>query len=99
MLSQRKRRASRTLSPTRSWAATAIAAQSLSVPHQPCDHHDLAAREFERVVVDVRIVHINLPEPCDLVIHARFPEKAARGQSPAFLSTGRVLPVRANQII
>jgi len=45
---------------------------------QSCDHHDLAAREFERVVVDVRIVHIYLPEPCDLVIHARFPEKAAR---------------------
>ncbi len=40
--------------------------------------HDLATREFERVMVDVRIVRIYLPEPCDLVIHARFPEKAAR---------------------
>ena len=32
-------------------------------------------------MVDVRIVHINLLEPCDLVMHAGFPEKkTARGR-------------------
>jgi hypothetical protein len=41
----------------------------------PCKR-DLASREFERVVVGVRMVHIDLPESCDLVIHARFSRKA-----------------------
>jgi hypothetical protein len=36
----------------------------------------LAAREFERVVVDVRIVHVDLPESGNLVIHARSAERA-----------------------
>ena len=42
---------------------------------KPRDHHDVAAREFERVMMDVRIVHIELPEPGNLVLHARLPEQ------------------------
>ena len=43
---------------------------------QPRDLHDLAAREFECVVVDVRIVHVDLPKSGNLVIHARSAEQA-----------------------
>ena len=43
---------------------------------QPRDHHDLAAREFERVVVDVLIMHVDLPESGNLVTHARPTERA-----------------------
>jgi len=42
---------------------------------QPRDQHDLSVREFERVVVDVRIVHVDLPESGNLVIHARSAER------------------------
>jgi hypothetical protein len=42
----------------------------------PRDLHGLAAREFERVVVDVRIVHVDLPESGNLEIHARSAERA-----------------------
>jgi hypothetical protein len=38
---------------------------------KPRDQHHLATWEFERVVMDVRIVHIELPEPSNLVLHAR----------------------------
>jgi hypothetical protein len=40
---------------------------------QPRDHDDLAVREFERVVVDVLIMHVDLPES---VSHARPAERA-----------------------
>jgi hypothetical protein len=33
-------------------------------------------------VVDVRIVHIDLPEPCDPLIYARLPEKAESAVIP-----------------
>jgi hypothetical protein len=42
---------------------------------KPRDHHHLATREFERVVMNVRIVHLNLPEPGHLVLHPR-PEQS-----------------------
>src|SRR5262249_15857658 len=31
---------------------------------QPRDENDLAARQLERVVMDVRLVHVDLPEAC-----------------------------------
>ena len=42
---------------------------------KPRDQHHLATRKFERVMMDVRIVHIELPEPGNLVLHARLPEQ------------------------
>ena len=42
---------------------------------QPGELHNLAVRKFKRVVMDVRIVHINLPKPCDPVIYMRLSEK------------------------
>jgi hypothetical protein len=44
--------------------------------NQPRDHHDLAVREFECIVVDVRVVHVDLPESGNLVVHARSTEQA-----------------------
>jgi hypothetical protein len=35
------------------------------------DHDNLAAREFKRIMMDVRIVQIDLPEPRNFVVHAR----------------------------
>jgi len=35
------------------------------------DHGNLAAREFKRVMMNVRIVKIELPKPSNFVIHAR----------------------------
>ncbi len=32
--------------------------------------------EFQRIVLNVRIVHIDLPKACDLVIHTGFAKKA-----------------------
>ena len=43
---------------------------------QPRDHHDLAAREFECVVMQVRVVHVDLPESGNFVVHARPAEQA-----------------------
>ena len=41
---------------------------------KPRDHHNVTARKFRRVVVGLRMVHIDLPEPCDLVIDELLPE-------------------------
>jgi hypothetical protein len=49
---------------------------------QPRDHHDLAVREFECIVVDVRVVHVDLPESGNLVVHAR---SAEQGESALVL--------------
>jgi hypothetical protein len=49
---------------------------------QPRDQHDLAGREFQRIVVDMRIVHTDLPEPCDSLIYARLPEQAESAVIP-----------------
>ena len=43
---------------------------------QSRDHHDLAAREFECVVMQVRVVHVDLPELGNFVVHARSAEQA-----------------------
>jgi hypothetical protein len=43
---------------------------------QPSDLHNLAVRKFKRVVMNVRIVHINLPKSCDPVIYTRLSEQA-----------------------
>jgi hypothetical protein len=42
---------------------------------QPSDLHDPAVWKFKRVVMDVRIFHINLSKPCDPVIYAPVSEK------------------------
>src|SRR6516164_4842350 len=42
---------------------------------QPSDLYNLAVRKFKRVVMNVRIVHINLPKPCDPVIYTRLSEQ------------------------
>jgi hypothetical protein len=41
---------------------------------QPSDLHNPAVRKFKRVVMDVRIVHINPPKPSDLVIYTYLSE-------------------------
>jgi hypothetical protein len=43
---------------------------------QPSDLHDPAIWKFKRVVMDVRIFHINLPKPRNPVIYAHSTEKA-----------------------
>ena len=43
---------------------------------QACNHHNLAVREFKRVVMRVWIAHIDLTKPCNLVIYAHLAEKA-----------------------
>ena len=42
--------------------------------HQPRDHHDLAARKFEGVVMNVRVVHVDLTETSDFVFDPRSAE-------------------------
>jgi hypothetical protein len=42
---------------------------------QPSDPQNPAVWKFKRVVMDVRIFHINLPKPCDPVTYARVSEK------------------------
>src|SRR5215469_5243717 len=37
---------------------------------------NLAIGEFQRIVLNVRIVHIDLPKACDLVIHTGLAKKA-----------------------
>jgi hypothetical protein len=44
--------------------------------HQSCDHHDLAAGKFQRVMVDVRIVHVDLPESGNLLFDTGLAEQA-----------------------
>jgi hypothetical protein len=43
---------------------------------QPRDHHDLSIREFEGVVMQVPVAHVDLPESGNLMIHARSAEQA-----------------------
>ena len=43
---------------------------------QPGNLDNQAVRKFKRVVMDVRIVHISLPKPCDPVIYTCLSEKA-----------------------
>ena len=43
---------------------------------QLLDLQNLPIREFQRIVLNVRIVHVDLPEACNLVIHTRFTKKA-----------------------
>ena len=38
--------------------------------------HNLAVREFKRIVMRVWISHIDLTKPCNLVIYAHLAEKA-----------------------
>ena len=45
---------------------------------QPCDQNDLAAGKFERVVVNVRIGHVDLAEASDFVPDSRLAEQAER---------------------
>jgi hypothetical protein len=59
---------------------------------QPRNHHDLSIREFERVVVDVRIVHVDLPESGNLVIHARSAERLKARSYWTFSSKANSVP-------
>jgi hypothetical protein len=43
---------------------------------QPRELQNLPIWEFQRIVLNVRIVHIDLPKACDLVIHTGFAKKA-----------------------
>jgi hypothetical protein len=43
---------------------------------QPSDLHNPAVRKFKRIVMDMRIVHINLAKPRDPVIDMCLSEKA-----------------------
>src|SRR6516165_3582947 len=44
--------------------------------NQACNLHNLAVREFKRIVMRVRIGHIDLTKACNLVICAHLTEKA-----------------------
>src|SRR5215469_13916886 len=44
--------------------------------NQPRHHHDLAAGKFQRVVMDMRVVHINLAESGHAVLDPGFTEHA-----------------------
>src|SRR6516164_5362573 len=44
--------------------------------NQARDLHNLAVREFKRVVMRVWIGHIDLAKPCNFVIYAHLTEKA-----------------------
>ena len=44
--------------------------------HQPGHHHDLATREFERVVMHMRVIHVDLAESGNFVLDASLAEQA-----------------------
>src|SRR3984893_6859852 len=47
------------------------------------EQHDLAIRELKGIMVRVRIVQVDLPEPCHLVTDVlRFPLEKAQAKSP-----------------
>jgi hypothetical protein len=42
---------------------------------------NLPIRELQRIVLDVRIVHIDLPKACDFVIHTRIAKETEASRS------------------
>src|SRR5215469_2931889 len=50
---------------------------------------NLAIGEFQRIVLNVRIVHIDLPKACDLVIHTRLAKKAEGAVVPDLVGEGQ----------
>src|SRR5215469_1248566 len=49
---------------------------------------NLAIGEFQRIVLNVRIVHIDLPKACDFVIHTRLEKRAEGAVVPALVVEG-----------
>ena len=50
---------------------------------------NLPIREFQRIVLNVRIVHIDLPKACDLVIYTGLAKKAEGAIVPDILVEGQ----------
>src|SRR4051794_11306958 len=52
------------------------------------DLQKLAIGKFQRIVLNVRIVHIDLPKTCDLVIHTSLAKKAEGTLVPDIIVEG-----------
>ena len=57
---------------------------------QLLDLQNLPIWEFQRVVLNMRVVHVDLPEACDLVIHTRLAKKAEGPIVPDILVKGQL---------
>src|SRR5690348_5566130 len=53
---------------------------------------NLSIREFQRVVLNVWVIHIDLPKSCDLVVHTSIAKETKRAVVPDFVVKGQLRP-------